>query len=273
MANDYIALPADGAGKKSQTFSNSISGNTVHATAVSLVTSAGTSCDPPSGTGVASCGNVNSGSADSGAPVKVGGVYNSSAPTFTTGQRADLQVDANGNLKVVNQSIDSAKKTYSAAIQAFATAGSATDVFTITAGATRVVRITRIAFSATTNANYIFSVLLIKRSTANTGGTSTSLTAVPHDSTDAAADATVKYYTANPAGLGTAVGTIRAAQFISNNQTTNPLTCQVLEWTFGDGPSKGIVLRGTTESLNVNLALATLATGAVSIEVEWTEEP
>lgn len=40
-----------------------------------------------------------SGATDSGNPVKIGGVYNSSAPTFTTGQRGDIQIDANGNLK------------------------------------------------------------------------------------------------------------------------------------------------------------------------------
>jgi hypothetical protein len=45
-------------------------------------------------------GNVSSGTADSGNPVKVGGIYNSSAPSLTTGQRSDLQVDGSGNLKV-----------------------------------------------------------------------------------------------------------------------------------------------------------------------------
>jgi hypothetical protein len=45
-------------------------------------------------------GNVASGSTDSGNPVKVGGVYNSAAPSFTTGQRGDLQLDVSGNLKV-----------------------------------------------------------------------------------------------------------------------------------------------------------------------------
>lgn len=44
-------------------------------------------------------GNVASGATDSGNPVKVGGKYNSTAPTFTDGQRGDLQIDANGNLK------------------------------------------------------------------------------------------------------------------------------------------------------------------------------
>lgn len=45
-------------------------------------------------------GNVASGSSDSGNPVKAGGVYNSAAPTPSTGQRVDLQMDSSGNLKV-----------------------------------------------------------------------------------------------------------------------------------------------------------------------------
>lgn len=47
---------------------------------------------------VTALGNVASGAIDSGNPVKVAGRYNSSAPTFTNGQRADLQSDVNGNL-------------------------------------------------------------------------------------------------------------------------------------------------------------------------------
>lgn len=47
-------------------------------------------------------GNVASGATDAGNPVKVGGVYNSAAPTLTTGQRGDLQLDASGNLKVAS---------------------------------------------------------------------------------------------------------------------------------------------------------------------------
>lgn len=45
-------------------------------------------------------GNKGSGTLDRGAPVKVGGVYNSTPPTFTDGQRGDAQVDTKGNLKV-----------------------------------------------------------------------------------------------------------------------------------------------------------------------------
>ena len=45
-------------------------------------------------------GGVASGVADSGNPLKIGGVYNSSAPILTNGQRGDAQLDANANLKV-----------------------------------------------------------------------------------------------------------------------------------------------------------------------------
>lgn len=46
-------------------------------------------------------GDVAAGSADGGGKgVKVSAVYNSAAPTYATGQRADLQSDANGFLKV-----------------------------------------------------------------------------------------------------------------------------------------------------------------------------
>jgi len=46
-------------------------------------------------------GNIASGSADSGNPVKVGGVYNSTPPTLTNGQRGDIQLDTRGGLQIV----------------------------------------------------------------------------------------------------------------------------------------------------------------------------
>jgi len=49
-------------------------------------------------------GNVASGMVDSGNPVKLGGVYNASAPSFSSGQRGDLQLSGNGALLVANYS-------------------------------------------------------------------------------------------------------------------------------------------------------------------------
>lgn len=43
-------------------------------------------------------GNAAAGATDAGNPVKVGGRYNSTLPTLTTGQRGDLQLSASGEL-------------------------------------------------------------------------------------------------------------------------------------------------------------------------------
>jgi hypothetical protein len=45
-------------------------------------------------------GNVASAATDSGNPVKIGGVFNTSPPGVSTGQRVDAQSDANGNLRI-----------------------------------------------------------------------------------------------------------------------------------------------------------------------------
>lgn len=68
---------------------------------------------PVSGTVTASnvTGNVAAGATDSGNPVKAGGVYNSSLPTLTTGQRGDLQLDANGKLLIAATNNDPATGT------------------------------------------------------------------------------------------------------------------------------------------------------------------
>jgi len=58
-------------------------------------------CQPASAAAplpVLSAGGVPSGSADSGNPVKVGGVYNTTSPTLADGQRGNLQLSASGSL-------------------------------------------------------------------------------------------------------------------------------------------------------------------------------
>jgi len=44
-------------------------------------------------------GNAANAAADSGNPVKVGGVYRTTAPVLSDGQRGDAQLDVNGNVK------------------------------------------------------------------------------------------------------------------------------------------------------------------------------
>jgi hypothetical protein len=55
---------------------------------------------------VESTGNIASGVADSGNPVKVGGVRRATLPSFADGQRGDLQLGARGSLQVNLMSTD-----------------------------------------------------------------------------------------------------------------------------------------------------------------------
>lgn len=48
-------------------------------------------------------GNIASNVADTGNPIKVGGKYNSTAPTLDNGDRGDMELDVNGNVKTREQ--------------------------------------------------------------------------------------------------------------------------------------------------------------------------
>lgn len=56
--------------------------------------------DPMYGQATNVAGDVASGTADSGNPVKVGGRYNATTPSLTDGQRGDIQLDASGKVLV-----------------------------------------------------------------------------------------------------------------------------------------------------------------------------
>lgn len=51
-------------------------------------------------------GNIASAATDSGNPVKIGGKYNTTPPTFTNGQRGDLQLSSRGDVLVVFKNAD-----------------------------------------------------------------------------------------------------------------------------------------------------------------------
>src|SRR6266571_2441944 len=174
--------------------------------------------------------------------------------------------------------IDGQRATYSAAKVGLVPGSSATDIFTITGSASKTIRVTRIEIVGTTTSATAaaLDVLLLKRSTANTGGTSTgSPTAVPHDSLSAAASATVLSYTAVPT-TGTLVGTaIRNQKLMltlaTYTATDFPPVAPVI-WDFGSRPAQAIVLRGIAEVLAINLNTTTpTATASFDIAIEWTE--
>lgn len=215
-------------------------------------------------------GNVGQGTADSGNGVKFSAVANTnedSLPTVANGQRIDAQADLNGRIYVLSLPNDGGKDSY-AASTTLVPGAAATDVFTITGSATKTIRITHIILSAVANTQIDVSTQLIKRSAADTGGTSTAPTRVPYDSTNLAATAVVAAYTANPT-LGTAVGTLATFK-LSFVLTTSAAADILLE--YGNRPTQAIVLRGAAQQLAINLNGTTITAGSLSITIEWTEE-
>jgi hypothetical protein len=126
--------------------------------------------------------------------------------------KAGNEAGTNAN-PFVTYIVDTGKATYATTAVAFAYAASGTDIFTITGSATKTIRILRISVTGTQTTGAMRDVLLIKRSAANTGGTSATPTIAPYDSNSSAATAVVRNYTANPSALGASVGTIRAEKF------------------------------------------------------------
>lgn len=164
--------------------------------------------------------------------------------------------------------------TYTAVSRSLSpTSANPTDIFTITGSATRTIRVTRMWVAAiqTTAASQELDIMI--RSTANTGGTSTTSTNVPCDSTNPTATATVRGYTVNPTGLGTLVGIARSTKFFIPAGGTVDQEEYFYDFT-QNGTVQGEVLRGTTQVLSLNWGNgAALTTGLnLNLTIEWTEE-
>jgi hypothetical protein len=160
--------------------------------------------------------------------------------------------------------------TYGASVTGLVMANTPTDVFTITGSATKTVRIKRISLDGTQTTATHRVVQLIKRSTANTAGTSTTRTAVSFDSTSAAATATVLAYTANPT-TGTAVGTLHS-ELLFIGTTTSAVEDKFVFETMKNGLAQEIILRGTNEVLAINMNAVTSAGNSMNASIVWTEE-
>lgn len=162
------------------------------------------------------------------------------------------------------------RNTYLASVD-IVLAASATDIFVIGGSATKTIRVTRIEVNITATTAAATALSLVKRSTADTGGTATAATRVPADrnAIASASDVVVQGYTANPT-TGTAVGVVGRRRDVAVVSPNLPLEER---WIFGTRPgSQAITLRGVADQLAVNLNGASLTGGDASIEVEWTEE-
>lgn len=162
--------------------------------------------------------------------------------------------------------------TYSASIGGLVPAASATDWFTITGSAGKLITVIDLRCVGLSTANAAQPITMLRRSTANSAGTSTTPTAVPHNTASPAATAVVRAYTANPT-VGTLIGNLRSHLIVTGPAATATVENGVMVWNFGTAsPGQGIQLNGTGAVLALNGNGASYSAGtAFSCSVTWTE--
>lgn len=180
-----------------------------------------------------------------------------------------------GNLKV--QIEPSRKATYVCATPKFTPIASATDIWQMYGSASKTIKILKLEVMYSASSASYSDFFVIKRSTANSGGTATTPTICPLDSAFAAATGVVKYYASgsNPT-TGTTVSNVAAAALapIYIAGTTTGVMGNAYHVLYSADTGGALVLRGTGEGIVVNLNGATLGgTGPyVGIRVTFSEE-
>lgn len=164
------------------------------------------------------------------------------------------------------------KTSYRACTGYFTTAANANDVTILQGSASKTVKVINIWLVQSGTGSGEAKYFVVKRSTANTGGTSTTATSVPLDSASAAASVSgLKLYTANPT-VGTLVGTI------DGDSTIIPTGVMIAGGPkhllfHADPMTQAGTLRGTAEGIAVNFNGVTNVVGtSVNIIYDWTEE-
>lgn len=158
---------------------------------------------------------------------------------------------------------------YSATKVGLSPASSATDFFTIIGSATKPVRVISLSCSGTSTAAATALVQVVKRSAANTTGTSAAATAVPFSSVYPAATAVVKSYTVNPGGLGASVGVVAVGNLTTTTAASTAVSGPTLTFDFSE---QNIILNGVAQTLALNANAASFSSGAsLNCTAKWAE--
>lgn len=166
--------------------------------------------------------------------------------------------------------VPTTKQSFAASISSLVAAAAATDLLTIMGVANRQIVINRIMISGTASAAAAIPIAIVKRSTLNTGGTSSTVPSVPMDSRDPAALATVLAYTANPVA-GALVGAMASARMILSS-TSASVGINPTVFDFERMYKKLPMIVNANECISLNYGGATAAGNTLDISIEWTEE-
>ena len=161
-------------------------------------------------------------------------------------------------------------QTFSATVTGLVPAASATDFFTLTGSATKLVTLKSIGCTGTSTAAASQPIQGIIRSTLDTAGTSTAPAVVSWNTANTASTAVVSAYTANPT-LGTTTG----GAFSGLLATVAPASTGTNGFYFTTGSTDNIqpiTLTGATQQLALNAIGASFAAGtSLTCNVTWME--
>ena len=164
------------------------------------------------------------------------------------------------------------KASYSATTIPFTPPATPSDIIRISGSATKIIRILKIVLNTTQNTIGINDWYIIKRSTANIGGTTTAITPVPLDSNFASPTATLIRYNTNATTLGTALGNLAIVNIVSPPTTPGTSGTAYIPYVF-DFTNNPIVLRSVNEGVSVNFNGAALPGGlSINCHIMFTEE-
>jgi hypothetical protein len=163
------------------------------------------------------------------------------------------------------------RATYGVFIPDVVPAAAPTDLFQIRGSATKTIRVKALWVEGIATAASDITLRLIRRSAANTGGTSTAPVGVARDTTNDTATAFLLLYSVNPTALGAAVGVAGGGRVNLAVANSNVIDRVALVDNYLD--TQAHVLRGPTQWLSLNLnGDPWPAGGVLNLHIIWSEE-
>jgi hypothetical protein len=220
-------------------------------------------------TGAATSANQTNGNQIS----QIDGIFNAVAPTVTSGNQAEVQLDSTAAIYVNTEGRKATFRLCTFNQTALASAGNAFPYITLIGSATKLVKITKCRFSLwDTTGAAVPATILYSVATSFAGGTSSSLSVNPMDQNNPAATAAPTLYSVVPTTWSPPrnIDTFQY-QLTTVSATTQPAPLPI-DTLFGNGNgSQPVVLRGATQAFGLSIS-AIGTTPHVQFMLEWTEE-
>ena len=170
------------------------------------------------------------------------------------------------------------RNTYSAVALALPPAASATDIACIAGSSTKTVYVSRIRISGTAGTLVSAPFTLVRRTTADTGGTAATTTAnwantiAKNDTNNPTPTATLISYSANPTINDTSPVYLRSS-YLTLPTTAAGTSISPIQWDwdsleFMQRPT----LRGAAQQFCINLNGVSVSSGLLHINIQWSEE-